>query len=77
MVPPAALAKVSIQVGSAIDSDFVYIHDPDIKAERGETDTDKAHVPIDRAAFVRMARFGQSSMRASVLVGLKRKRRSA
>ena len=64
-------------VVAAIDDDFVYIHDPDIKAERGETDTDKAHVPIDRAAFVRMARFGQSSMRASVLVGLKRKRRSA
>ena len=64
-------------VVAAIDSDFVYIHDPDIKAERGETDTDKAHVPIDRTAFMRMARFGQSSTRATVLLSHKRKRRSA
>ena len=64
-------------VVAAIDSDFVYIHDPDIKAERGETDTDKAHVPIDRTAFTRMARFGQSSTRATVLVSPRRKRRGA
>jgi len=55
-------------VVAAVDDDFVYIHDPDIKQERGESDTDKAYVPIDRAAFARMARFGQSSMRATVLV---------
>ena len=60
---------------AAIDSDFVYIHDPDIKTERGESDTDKAHVPIDRAAFTRMARFGQSSTRATVLLSPRRKRR--
>ncbi len=63
-------------VVAAIDRDFVYIHDPDIKTERGETDTDKSYVPIDRAAFNRMARFGQSSTRATLLIGARRRRRS-
>lgn len=56
-------------VVAAIDRDFVYIHDPAIKPERGETDTDKTYVPIDRTAFARMARFGQSSTRATLLLG--------
>lgn len=64
-------------VVAAIDRDFVYIHDPEIKPERGETDTDKTFVPIDRAAFTRMARFGQSSMRATLLIGPRRRRRGA
>ena len=74
---PAGAEKAPMPsvVVAAIDSDFVYIHDPDIKTERGESDTDKAHVPIDRAAFTRMARFGQSSTRATVLLSPRRKRR--
>ena len=63
-------------VVAAIDRDFVYIHDPDIKPERDETDTDKTYVPIDRAAFSRMARFGQSSTRATLLIGARRRRRA-
>jgi ribosomal protein S18 acetylase RimI-like enzyme len=55
-------------VVSAIDEDFVYIHDPEIKPERSEDRTDKQDVPIDRAAFARMARFGQSGMRAALLL---------
>lgn len=63
-------------VVAAIDGDFVYIHDPDLKAERGETDTDKAYVPIDRAAFSRMARFGQSSIRAALLISARKRQRT-
>ena len=63
-------------LAAAIDRDFVYIHDPDIKPERDETDTDKTYVPIDRAAFSRMARFGQSSTRATLLIGARRRRRA-
>lgn len=55
-------------VVSAIDEDFVYIHDPEIKPERAEDRTDKQDVPIDRAAFARMARFGQNGMRAALLL---------
>jgi len=61
-------------VVAAVDDDFVYIHDPDIKNERGESETDKQYVPIDRAAFERMARFGQSPIRASLLISARRKR---
>jgi ribosomal-protein-alanine acetyltransferase len=64
-------------VVAAIDSDFVYIHDPEIKPEREETETDKSYVPIDRAAFTRMARFGQSSTRASLLISRRRRRRAS
>lgn len=56
-------------VVSAIDDDFVYIHDPEIKRERGETETDKANLPIDHAGFARMARFGRWSTRAALLLG--------
>jgi len=62
-------------VVAAIDEDFVYIHDPEIRSEGEQTDTDKSYVPIDRSEFTRMARFGQSSMRASLLVSRRRRRR--
>jgi ribosomal protein S18 acetylase RimI-like enzyme len=55
-------------VVAAIDEDFVYIHDPDIKWEREETVTDRQNLPIDRTAFTRMARFGQWATRAALLV---------
>ncbi|MFM7272854.1 MAG: peptidase C39 family protein [Gammaproteobacteria bacterium] len=51
------------------------MHDPEIKPERSEDRTDKQDVPIDRAAFARMARFGQNGMRAALL--LSRVRQSA
>ncbi len=63
-------------VVSAIDDDFVYIHDPEIKPERDESETDKEYVPIDRAAFAGMARFGQSAIRAALLLSAPRRRRA-
>ena len=56
-------------VVAAIDDDFVYIHDPEIRWDRDETDADKQSVPIDRAGFARMARFGQNATRAALLLG--------
>lgn len=55
-------------VVAAIDDDFVYIHDPEIKWDREETVTDRQNLPIDRTAFTRMARFGQWATRAALLV---------
>ncbi len=55
-------------VVAAIDEDFVYIHDPEIKWEREESETDKQNLPIDRTAFTRMARFGQWATRAALLL---------
>lgn len=55
-------------VVAAMDEDFVYIHDPEIKWEHDETVTDRQNLPIDRAVFARMARFGQWATRAALLV---------
>jgi ribosomal protein S18 acetylase RimI-like enzyme len=55
-------------VVAAMDKDFVYIHDPEIRWDRGETLTDRQNLPIDRTAFARMARFGQWATRAALLV---------
>ena len=62
-------------VVAAIDEDFVYIHDPEIKRDREETETDKQNLPIDRSAFTRMARFGQWATRAALLICAPQKRR--
>lgn len=54
----------------AIDDQFVYIHDPDIDMDEGETVADKQYLPIDRKIFERMARYGsQSPLQAAVIVG--------
>lgn len=60
-------------VVAAIDEDFVYIHDPEIQWDREETVTDRQNLPIDRAAFTRMARFGQWATRAALLIGTREK----
>jgi hypothetical protein len=54
----------------AIDDQFVYIHDPDIDMEEGETVADKQYLPIDRKVFERMARYGrQVPLQAAVILG--------
>lgn len=64
-------------VVAAVDNDFVYIHNPEIKPERGETETDKEYVPIDRVAFTRMARFGQLPLRSALLLSKPKPRKRA
>ena len=56
----------------AIDSQFVYLHDPEVDVDEGETIADKQYLPIDRAVFERMARYGQQTLQAAVIVGEKR-----
>ena len=56
----------------AIDSQFIYLHDPEVDVEEGETIADKQYLPIDRAVFERMARYGQQTLQAAVIVGEKR-----
>lgn len=54
----------------AIDDQFVYIHDPDIDMEEGETVADKQYLPIDRKVFESMARYGsQLPLQAAVIIG--------
>ncbi|WP_417531242.1 ribosomal protein S18-alanine N-acetyltransferase [Marinobacter lipolyticus] len=57
----------------AIDDQFVYIHDPEIDVEAGETVADKQYLPIDRRVFDKMSRYGRNQpLQAAVIVGPKR-----
>ncbi|MDX1633929.1 MAG: ribosomal protein S18-alanine N-acetyltransferase [Marinobacter sp.] len=56
-----------------IDSQFVYLHDPEIDIAEGETVADKQHLPVDRRVFDQMARYGKNQpLQAAVIVGPKR-----
>lgn len=57
----------------AIDDQFVYLHDPEIDAEAGETVADKQYLPIDRRIFDKMSRYGSlQPLQAAVIVGPQR-----
>lgn len=57
----------------AIDDQFVYLHDPEIDVEAGETVADKQYLPIDRRIFDKMSRYGSlQPLQAAVIVGPKR-----
>jgi ribosomal-protein-alanine acetyltransferase len=57
----------------AMDDDFVYLHDPEIDTEEGETVADKQYLPIDRRVFEKMSRYGRNQpLQAAVIVGPKR-----
>lgn len=54
----------------AMDSQFVYLHDPEIDIEEGETVADKQYVPIDRRVFDQMSRYGKNQpLQAAVIIG--------
>ena len=57
---------------TASDEEFVYINDPDINEDPHLTQTDYIHVPIAKAIFREMARFGQKRLRCLVeITGLR------
>jgi len=57
----------------AIDDQFVYLHDPEIDVDEGETVADKQYLPIDRRVFEKMSRYGSlQPLQAAVIVGPKR-----
>ncbi|MBW4936244.1 ribosomal protein S18-alanine N-acetyltransferase [Marinobacter sp. F4206] len=57
----------------AIDDQFVYLHDPEIDVDAGETMADKQYLPIDRRIFDKMSRYGRlQPLQAAVIVGPKR-----
>lgn len=57
----------------AMDDQFVYLHDPEIDVEAGETVADKQYLPVDRRIFTRMSRYGRNQpLQAAVIVGPRR-----
>ena len=53
---------------------FIYAHDPFVDASEGETVADCINMPIARAEFERMARYGRSGQRAVLVVRPRRNR---
>ncbi|MEK9501262.1 peptidase C39 family protein [Gaopeijia maritima] len=56
-------------VVTGFDEHFVYVHDPFIDEEEGETPADSINMPIGRAQFERMARYGRRGLQAALFIG--------
>lgn len=56
------------------DGDHIFIHDPWVEDEHGETASDAANVPVPYEMFMRMAQFGHPPLRAAVVLGDRRKK---
>lgn len=56
---------------SAFDEDFLYLHDPDPSGL--QTEMDCQYLPVARADFARMARFGKNRLRTALVVRLAHK----
>ncbi|MBP5858620.1 GNAT family N-acetyltransferase/peptidase C39 family protein [Marivibrio halodurans] len=51
-----------------IDERFVHVHDPFVDEEEHQTQIDRMLVPIPRADFERMSRYGRAKQRAALLI---------
>jgi len=59
-------------VVSGFDRQFVYVHDPFVDRDEGETPTDSINIAIPKLEFARMARYGRAGLQAVVLLYLGR-----
>ncbi|MGY2291714.1 GNAT family N-acetyltransferase/peptidase C39 family protein [Pseudomonas sp. SDO528_S397] len=50
------------------DEDFVYLHDPDVDHSQHRQPLDCQHLPVSHGEFDRMCRFGNSKLRAAVVL---------
>jgi hypothetical protein len=53
---------------SGFDDHFVYVNDPFVDVEKGETELDSINMPIANRTFHHIARYGRRSLRAIVLI---------
>lgn len=55
-------------VVTGCDHSFIYVHDPFVDRDEGETPTDSMHMPIQKDKFHSMARYGRVGLRAMVVL---------
>jgi ribosomal protein S18 acetylase RimI-like enzyme len=55
-------------VVSGFDEHFIYVNDPFVDCEEGETPVDSINMAIGRSQFARMARYGRKGLQAVVLI---------
>jgi ribosomal protein S18 acetylase RimI-like enzyme/predicted double-glycine peptidase len=53
---------------SGFDEHFIYVNDPFVDYEEGETAVDSINMPIGRSQFAQMARYGRKGLKAVVLI---------
>lgn len=53
---------------TAMDEQFIYLHDPEVDEDDKKTQFDTQQVPISRSEFSRMACFGQEKLRTAVAI---------
>ncbi len=58
-------------VVTGFDDHFVYAHDPFVDYKEGETRIDSINMPIPRAQFQQMARYGKAGLQAVVILHAK------
>ncbi len=56
-------------VVAAADDVCLYVHDPDVDTRDEASATDNAYIPIPRAQFDAMARFGSRGLRTALILG--------
>jgi hypothetical protein len=57
-------------VVTGFDAHFIYVHDPFVDYENGETPMDSINMPIQRDEFSRMTRYGRVGLQAVVLISM-------
>jgi ribosomal protein S18 acetylase RimI-like enzyme/predicted double-glycine peptidase len=57
-------------VVTGFDERYVYVHDSFVDDEKGKTSTDCINMPILQKDFDRMARYGKSGLRASLVLSM-------
>ncbi len=55
-------------VVTGFDTHYIYVHDPFVDYDTGETVTDSINMPIARREFQRMARYGKAGQKAVLLI---------
>lgn len=55
-------------VVTGFDQHFIYVHDPFVDYELGETPVDSINMPILRRQFERMARYGKAGVKATLFI---------
>ena len=57
-------------VVTGFDEHFVYVHDPFVDVEEGESPLDSINMPIQRGEFSRMSRYGRVGLQAVLLISM-------
>jgi ribosomal protein S18 acetylase RimI-like enzyme len=55
-------------VVTGFDDHYIYVHDPLIDSDRGETVADSVNLPIPHREFQRMARYGKAAQKAVLIL---------